>query len=227
MNLEHFFAGAEFKFVGNDQEMMFRGHGAVFGNVDRGGDLILPGAFADTIAEAKRSGDWPAMISQHGMTADGDVPIGIWTDLGEDSKGLDSQGVLADTLRGREYYVLMKMKPRPAVNKLSIGYQAVEFAMRSKPDEPRRTLKRVKLYEISPVTFPMNPKAAIQQVKSGLNIRDAERALCDAGFSRSEAKAIVAEGFKAGLRDAMPALDEIAASLEAALRNNINIIQPS
>ena len=65
-------------------------------------------------------------------------------------------------------------------------------------------LKKVDLFEISLVTFPANPKARIGSVKSGLSEREAERALRDAGFSRSEAKAIIADGFNAatGQRDA-------------------------
>ena len=46
--------------------MTFEGYGAVFGNVDSYGDVIQPGAFADTLAAAHKSGTWPAMLLQHG-----------------------------------------------------------------------------------------------------------------------------------------------------------------
>lgn len=188
-------------------EMTFSGYGAVFGNVDSGGDLILKGAFKDTLREAKKTGSWPAMLIGHGgwgVGADDMMPVGIWIGMEEDDTGLKLDGKLADTVRGREAYALMKMTPRPAISGLSIGYRAKEFTIGTKLGEPPRTLKKVELVEVSLVTFPMNDKSRVQSVKSdGLNIRIAEQALRDAGFSRTEAKAILATGFKAvPLRDA-------------------------
>jgi|CXWL01.1.fsa_nt_gi HK97 family phage prohead protease len=178
--------------------MKFTGYGAVFGNVDAYGDVIIPGAFADTIASARKSGLWPAMLSQHGgwgMSADDLTPVGVWTDLAEDGKGLRVEGKFADTPRGIELYKLMKMEPRPAINGLSIGYIPKEWTARSKPDEPRRTLKKIDLIEISPVTFPANGKARVQSVKAIEELQklgDVERFLRDAGgLSRSEAVALV------------------------------------
>lgn len=205
-----------------DQAMTFSGYGAVFGNVDSYGDVIVKGAFKDTLSEAKKSGNWPAMLMQHGgwgMAADDMTPVGIWTDMEEDDIGLKVSGKLADTARGREVYGLLKMTPRPAITGMSIGYIAKEFVVGTKPDEPRRTLKKIELMEVSLVTFPANGKARVQAVKSGLTIRDAERSLRDAGFSRTEAKAILAQGFKASedLRDAVDDADELAGSLSQLL----------
>jgi uncharacterized protein len=208
------------------EEMSFTGYGAVFNNIDSYGDMILPGAFAHYLSAVKSGATvWPIMLLQHGgweMTAEDMTPIGVWTDLAEDGTGLKVAGKLADTPRGREIYTLMKMEPRPAIDGLSIGYIAKEWEPRSKPEDPRRQLKRIELMEISPVTFPANGKARVGQVKSGndeMTIRDAEEALRDAGFSRKEAKAILAGGFKSmPLRDAGgDGIDELA----AILRKNI------
>lgn len=187
--------------------MSFTGYGAVFNNIDSYGDLIIPGAFADTLSSAKSSNIWPAMLMQHGgwgTSADDMTPIGIWTDMAEDGVGLKMDGQLADTQRGREAYALLKMNPRPAITGLSIGYIAKSYEPRSKPDDPRRKLTKIDLFEVSLVTFPANPKARVGAVKSDLSIRDAEMALCDAGFSRREAKMILSSGFKhtIPLRDA-------------------------
>jgi uncharacterized protein len=195
----------EVKFAeGDDPEskMTFKGYGAVFGNVDSYGDVIDKGAFKKSLKDAKGSGNWPAMLMQHGgwaMSADDLTPVGVWTEMEEDDHGLLVTGKLADTVRGREAYGLLKMTPRPALNGLSIGYYARKFTVGSKADEPRRTLHEVDLVEVSLVTFPANPKARIGSVKSGdgLGIRDAERALREAGFSANEAKAILAKGFTA------------------------------
>jgi HK97 family phage prohead protease len=198
-------------------EMTFSGYGAVFGNKDSYGDVIVKGAFRDTLREAKRTGNWPAMLMQHGgwgMGADDMMPVGIWTSMEEDDIGLKVEGKLADTVRGREAYGLLKMTPRPAITGMSIGYYAKEFVLGTKPDEPRRTLKKVELVEVSLVTFPANDKARVSQVKSDLTIRDAEAALRDVGFSQSEAKAIVAGGFKNLPQRDVDGMGQLAAQLQ-------------
>jgi len=194
----------ELKFDGGGDAvtgMRFQGYGAVFGNVDSYGDVIEPGAFASFLSDMREGKQaWPAMLSQHGgfgLTAQDMTPVGVWHDLAEDGKGLKNDGEFADTERGVELYKLAKMKPRPAINGLSIGYIAKEVEPRSKPEDPRRRLKRIDLIEISPVTFPANRKARMESVKNGLGVNAAEAALRDAGFSRREAKAIVSCGFKA------------------------------
>lgn len=204
-------------------DMLFSGYGAVFGNVDSYGDVIQPGAFADTLAAAQKSGIFPSMLLQHGgwgIGADDMTPIGVWTSLSEDGHGLMIEGKLADTPRGREAYTLLKMTPRPAITGLSIGYIPKEWAQRSKPEEPRRTLKKVDLLEVSLVTFPANDKARISQVKSGaadFDEREFEQTLRDSGLSRKEAQIVIAHGFRhlKSLSDSGSAeLDELAAAIK-------------
>lgn len=113
----------------DDGLMRFSGYGAVFGNIDKYGDVIERGAFAKTISEFKASGKWPAMLSQHGgwgVTAKDMTPVGVWTEMKEDDHGLYVEGVLADTERGRELYTLMKMQPRPAIDGMSIGFYCTD-----------------------------------------------------------------------------------------------------
>lgn len=185
----------------NDTGMTFSGYGSIAGNVDFYGDVVAHGAFADTLAEVKSSGNWPPMLMQHGGGfmgggADDMTPVGIWTDMSEDGTGLKVHGKLADTQRGRDVYTLLKMEPRPAITGLSIGYIAKDWSPRSKPEDPRRTLKKVDLVEVSLVTFPANPKARVSSVKSAMTEREIEIALRDAGLSRAEAKALISGGFK-------------------------------
>lgn len=183
-----------------DGLMRFSGYGSIFGNVDSYGDVIKKGAFKETLKEAKKTGVYPAMLSQHGgwgLTADDMTPIGIWDELEEDDVGLKLSGIFADTQRGKEMYTLMKMKPRSAIDGLSIGYIPKKWTSGVKADEPRRTLEVVHLMEISPVTFPANGKARVTDVKSGLSVRDLEQALRDVGLTQTEAKALMAGGYKA------------------------------
>lgn len=207
-------------------EMKFSGYGAVFGNVDSYGDVIAKGAFSDTLKKAKESGIWPAMLSQHGgMFGEDSTPIGIYTEMREDDVGLWVEGKLAATERGKEAYALLKMQPRPAYNGLSIGFRAKEWAVRTAPEEPRRTLKAVELLEVSLVTFPANGKARVTSVKSEFNPREAEDSLRDAGLSRADSVKAVAVFKSLLLRDeAEPESeprDEVAAAELRSLAERI------
>jgi HK97 family phage prohead protease len=172
------FGLSEVKFAPDASGMMFEGYGAYFGNVDSYGDVIAKGAFAQTLRDAKKTGTYPAMLLQHGNWLGGDdnMPVGIWTSMKEDDKGLVVEGKLADTQRGKDAYALLKMEPRPAITGLSIGYRVKEMVLGTKPKEPRRTLTAVELFEVSLVTFPANDKARVTGVKS-VNARVLEAAL--------------------------------------------------
>lgn len=215
----------ELKFAADDgaQAMSFTGYGAVFGNVDSYGDVIEAGAFSKFLADVKAGNQpWPAMLSQHGgwqMSAEDMTPIGVWTDFAEDGHGLKVAGQLADTPRGLEMYKLMKMSPRPAIDGMSIGYIAKEWEPRSKPEDPKRKLKRIDLIEVSIVTRPANGKARVESVKNDWTERDFERLLTrDAGLSRSDALVVINQGFKSliAMRDAGSSeLAELAQALKA------------
>jgi HK97 family phage prohead protease len=219
------FTPIELKEVGNDNgDMIFSGYGSVFGNKDHHGDVIAKGAFRETLRDAKKSGNWPAMLLQHGSFLGGDdnMPVGVWTTLKEDDTGLYVEGKLAPTQRGKDAYELLKMTPRPAINGMSIGFVSKKWELGTKPDQPRRTIKAVELLEVSLVTTPANPLARVQNVKAAddiQSVRDFEKFLRDVGgFSNSQAKYIASRGFKADdLRD-----EDEAAKVVEQLRHNIS-----
>jgi HK97 family phage prohead protease len=222
---------AEFKFAGDAADGTFSGYGAVFGNVDAYGDVIEKGAFKETLRDWKGKKKLPPMLEQHGgwgMTSKDYTPIGLWTSMAEDDVGLKVEGKLAiETSRGKDIYALMKMTPRPAIDGLSITYIPKSFELGTKPDEPRRKLKKVELLELGIVTFPANDRALIEDVKSGagdITERDLERLLTrDAGLSRSEAQVVINQGFKSlkAMRDAGGELQQLA----DALTRNIAILK--
>lgn len=190
----------------------FSGYGAVFGNVDSHGDVIMPGAFKRTLEEARERNQYPAMLLEHGgsgLNATDGLPIGSWISLSEDEVGLRVEGQLGNTVVGRDVYTLLNM-PRPAITGLSIGYSVRKYALRTRPEEPRRRLFDVQLAEISVVAHPSNRRARIGDVKSdtGLSIGDAAGALRDAGFEDRAVKRILAEGFRGvERREAAPVAD--------------------
>lgn len=192
------------------EEGLIEGYGSVFGDLDSYYDVVKKGAFKRTLREAKAAGRMPAMLWQHNP----DQPIGVWTEMLEDDRGLIVKGRLADTQLGREAHTLMKMG---ALSGLSIGYRTVRYSMDSETGV--RTLEDVDLFEVSPVTFPALDTARLSAVKSAEEIkteREFEEFLRDAGFSRTVAKAMVAGGYKAAFpqRDAEGELDELAAALK-------------
>jgi Escherichia/Staphylococcus phage prohead protease len=216
----------EVKFA-SDKTGVFSGYGGVTGNKDGGGDVIAKGAFRDTLREWQDKGKFPPMLLQHGGGFLGgamdQLPVGKYTDMEENAKGLKVEGELfaLNTERGQYIYEGMKAG---SLDGLSIGYRVKEFVLGTKPTEPRRTIKSLDLVEVSIVTFPMNDKARIGAVKSGdiKTIREFEDFLRDVGgYSHAAAKAIAAGGFKAA-----DPRDEDDAGIAAIIRRNIAKLNP-
>lgn len=195
----------EFKFAsdGVDEKTgEFAGYGAVFGNIDTHGDVIEPGAFKDSLEEWKARGALPVMKMMHGSAANpftgSDLPIGVWMDMREDTKGLRVAGKLSglQTDRGRFNYALMQ---DGALNGLSIGYKALRLG-RTTSAQIKRSLASLKLFEVSLVPQGSNDQAMVDEFKSILDggelptVRQFEEFLRDAGhFSKSLATAIAAK----------------------------------
>ena len=195
---------AEIKAEHDEEEKgVFSGYGSIFGNKDLGNDIVVEGAFAKSIA--RRGAKGVKLLYQHKA----DEPIGVFDEILEDRKGLKVKGRLAmGTQRGREVYELMKMG---ALDGLSIGFRVDSKGYDYDERGKRRKLKEVDLMEISAVTFPMNPRARVAQVKgANRTVREWEDLLRDAGnLSRSEAKVAAGAVAKAlDLRDAGEANEE-------------------
>lgn len=191
MKLEHKATQCELK-ADDSGDGTFSGYGAVFGNVDQGGDMIKQGAFTDSLASWKTKGKMPKMLWQHSSRQ----PIGVWTDMKEDGHGLLVNGRFTKGVQqADEAYALLK---DGAMDGLSIGYEPVDFEYVKGTNT--RILSKVNLWEISPVTFPMNDAAGVTNVKAAEHIktiREFEDFLRDeGGFSHAAAKAIAAGGFK-------------------------------
>lgn len=174
----------------------FEGYGSVFNIVDGGDDIVLPGAFTESLAAQKAAGRLPAMLWQHRQSE----PMGVYTSMEEDAIGLKVVGQLAlKTARGAEAYELMKMG---ALSGMSIGYMTRDDSWDRVTGI--RSLKKLDLYEVSLVTFPMNDASRVSSVKSieTLNtIRDAEDFLRESGLSRSAAVAFIARVKSLGQSD--------------------------
>ena len=190
-------------------EGIFKGYASVFGGKpDSGGDVIRFGAFTDTLVKGGKFKSSIKMPWNH----DPNKLIGVYQSFEENSKGLGFVGKLAiETTMGHDTHVLMKMG---AIDAMSIGWEplsedamgkSVDRADAVEIDEKKgiRYLKKIDLWEISPVTFPMQSRAKITDVKSVIecakNERELEEGLCEAGLSRNAAKYLISkskEGFR-------------------------------
>lgn len=210
MKTKHFDVGFEIKAVNADGTV--EGYGSVFGVRDNYDDVIAKGAFIQSLKDHKAAGTMPAMLWQH----DADKPIGIWTEMVEDEKGLRIKGQLAmETVKGKEAHALLKMG---AINGLSIGFMSKQWAYDRETEV--RTLTEIDLWEVSLVTFPANEKARVTNVKSASELatpKDAERILRDAGFSKADATALVSRVMRMG-EERSDSADSTAKALKSAQR---------
>ena len=104
----------------------FSGYLSTFGNVDYGNDAVQPGAFSKTIREAKsttQQAESPYLFPilwQHNR----DEPIGGFTDMREDAKGLYVEGELdLDIPQGQRAYSGLKKR---YIRGMSIGYDTIK-----------------------------------------------------------------------------------------------------
>jgi hypothetical protein len=143
--------------------------------------------------------------------------IGVWDELVENAKGLKARGhLILGTTAGRETHELLKAG---ALDGLSIGFRTIKDHY----DQARpmiRYLDEVDLKEISRRDLPHERARPVGSVKGGLPTeREFEAWLMrDAGFTAQQAKAIIADGFKAlkGKRDAAGGEAEIVDLLNRA-----------
>ncbi|WP_138379137.1 HK97 family phage prohead protease [Luteithermobacter gelatinilyticus] len=138
----------------HDATGRFEGYASVFNVVDRGRDMVLPGAFQATLKQ--RGPTAVKFLWQH----DPREPIGILEDLYEDRHGLFVRGrLLMDVERAREAHGLMKAG---ALDGLSIGFHTIRA---ERGEDGTRRLRELDLWEISLVTFPMNDRARVFSFK--------------------------------------------------------------
>lgn len=169
---------------------VFSGYASVFGNVDLGGDVISKD---EPFKEFARTRDGKVLtLFQHdsfGMTPSGGLPIGL-AEIEQNSKGLKftTELVMDDPFVQRVH----KHLKAGTLRGMSIGYDVLPGGAKIL-ESGVRELTALKLWEISVVTFPMNPKAAVDAVKTATapcrSVRELELLLRDAvGISRAQAK---------------------------------------
>jgi len=140
-----------------DNQGRFAGYASVFNIVDNQRDIILRGAFSQTVKG--RISDIK-LLWQHQQ----EEPIGVFEMIFEDARGLYVEGrLLLNVQRAKEAHTLLKAG---AISGLSIGYSPVRYTINAK--NSIRSLSEVELWEISLVTFPANAAANVTVVKQAI-----------------------------------------------------------
>jgi len=210
----------------------FTGYAAGILNIDKSGDMILPGAFAGDLQRFLSDG---VVCWQH----DWMTPIGVPLEAKEDGYGLMTRSRISRTQKGLDAMTLIR---DGVVKRLSIGYQVQEYEVTDKagmatmmagygvPLEKQMKamadydemgldqvylLKKIKLYEYSPVTVPANDKAIITDAKSltGLSFQDHSHAVLTAVQGLETRIKEISELRKSQGRKANPTHGEMCAAM--------------
>lgn len=201
-------------------EGVIEGHAAIFGEKNGHNEIVLPGAFAETLSNHRAAGTMPFMFKNHSS----DNVIGFWEEMEEDQRGLRVKGrFMLEKEIGRDAYADVK---RAQVRGLSVGFIATEDEYDYKTNT--RIIRSMDLYEVSLVPFPSAKSANIFDVRSAgidriLKPSDAERWLRDAAVdvSKSQATAFVSRLLRMGAerREAEIATERANQAAERLLRS--------
>lgn len=141
-----------------------RGYASTYGNVDRGNDRVMPGAFGKSLRRYIENRRPIKMYFNHNSSEIiGGFPV---EKIKDDLNGLYVEGQInLGVQKGREAYALAK---QGVMQDFSIGYTVDDYEIKSGV----RELKQLELWEISMVGEPMNPEARIMTVKSATPYQD-------------------------------------------------------
>lgn len=201
------------------EDGFFSGYGAVFGNIDWYNDVILPGAFKNTLSNWGSKGKFPPVLWNHSTNE----PIGVYTKMVEDERGLYVEGrlLIDDVPKAKSTHALLKAG---AIDGMSIGYRTIKSSYNEVTDI--RELIELDLDEISIVTTPANDQSLVTSVKSKLDsgelpsLPEFEKFLRESGFSKSQAVAIAGKGLRHLLSESEGETKEAKSVLNA-----LNILQ--
>jgi HK97 family phage prohead protease len=176
------------------EEGQFEAYASIFGNKDSYGDVVMPGAFTDTLTNWKDSGSNIPLLFGHNMS-DPDFNLGHVMDAKEDDRGLLTLNQLdLENPKSAQTYRLIKGR---RINQMSFAYDVQEggWAKRQKdadndPDDYEEIfeLRKLKLYEVSVVPIGANQETEITAFKAA---ELAERALADGRLTQGDFNALL------------------------------------
>lgn len=149
------------KSAGGESEGLFTGYAAVFGNRDRHGDIVVKGAFEETLKSYGVDGAGIPCYWAHNLN-DPEMNIGSTVKAFEDEHGLRVD-VQLDMSNPKAVYVDRLIKSG-RVGTMSFTFEVVEGGW-SDGDKDAYLITKVNLFEVSVVAVPANAEAAIIAAK--------------------------------------------------------------
>lgn len=195
----------EIKAVGDGGEGTFTAYASVFGNIDSYGDVVVAGAFAESLAEYAAAGDPIPLYWRHRMD-DPMMNIG-GADGEEDEHGLLVKCALdLDTPNGAQTYKLLQKR---RVKQMSFAYDVLEGGWVEKTEDGQKIqfyeLRKLRLHEVSVVPVGANQETEILTVKTAA---EAVAAGVTAGRPLSADEQEETKAAISALKSALPTLDQ-------------------
>lgn len=140
-------------------------YASVFGNVDSYGDVVVKGAFTNTLADWRQRKDRKIPLLYGHDMADPHKNIGVILEAEEDERGLKVLAQFDDDDTAQKVYRLVKAG---RVSELSFAFDTVKSARLEDPDRPDafRELQELKLYEVSVVPIGANSETEVLAIKA-------------------------------------------------------------
>lgn len=175
---------------------------SVFGNVDLGGDRVMPGAFDNTIKAWRDKGDPIPVVWSHNW----DDPAAFVGEADPNAVEATDAGLVVpmkfdmDRPFAEQVHHLLKSR---RVTQFSFGYFAKDYTTVEDPQYGEvRELKEIELFEVGPTLLGMNPATELLEAASAISGSKAGRVLSSKN-----------EGL---IRDAHGALGEVLSALGEA-----------
>jgi HK97 family phage prohead protease len=129
--------------------LRFAGYASVFDRLDKGGDVVRPGAFSQSLIRRPKV----PLLWQHQASR----VIGSIEHLREDARGLQVIGSIHDNEFGR---LLARELSGGRLNGLSFGYRVAS----ARHAAGHREIEQLDLLEVSLVRHPMQPLARVHKL---------------------------------------------------------------
>ncbi|MEV0726012.1 HK97 family phage prohead protease [Micromonospora purpureochromogenes] len=196
---------------------------SVFGNVDHGGDVVLPGAFSRSLAEWKAAGDPIPVIWSH-QIGDPESHIGHVIDAAElqpgderlpaklrGNGGLWVRGQLdLNEPRAAKVHKLLKTR---LVKQFSFSYDIVNGGPAERNGREVYELRDLDLFEVGPTLLGMNPETELVGAKSDQHCRSC---VCGTGDDGKKAVPVPVNGDEEPAEDVLQRPESTAPTLSPA-----------
>lgn len=145
------------------QDNQFRAYASVFDNTDSYGDVVRKGAFAESLAEWRASGDPIPLLWGHNF-ADPDYNIGYVPTAVEDDHGLLVTGELdLESPKAAQVHRLLKSG---RVRQMSFAFDVIDGGPVTIDEQTVWELRKLRLHEVSVVPLGANQETEVLAVKT-------------------------------------------------------------